>query len=238
MKQLVLVLLFIFANSSLSLSAKEEKPLRSGPMVCYVEMREAMIWVQTHYRAKVKAQYWDSTDTKKILVTNTFETEKRMAFTAKIIADEVQPGRTYFYEIFIDDRKQLCAYPTFFRTPKQWKWLENLPFFIGDVGSCLYGNETYYTEPSMIKELEDIGNELDIKNVALTFVPSLTDTTTEVFFNKINPDVENTFIVYQQGEIIDKYVNLPPTPDNYKRIVSSVENTMKEFLNIKAPRHQ
>lgn len=102
----------------------------------------------------------------------------------------------------------------------------------------VYGNETNYNEASRIRELEDIGNELDIKNVALTIVPSLTDTTTEVFFNKINPDVENTFIVYQQGEIIDKYVNLPPTPDNYKRIVSSVENTMKEFLNIKAPRHQ
>jgi protocatechuate 3,4-dioxygenase, beta subunit len=77
-----------------------------------------------------------------------------------------------------------------------------------------------------------------IKYVALTFVPSMTDTATEVFFNKINPNVENTFIVYQQGEIIDKYVNLTATPDNYKRIISSIENTMTEYLNIKAPRHQ
>ncbi|MBK9249618.1 MAG: alkaline phosphatase family protein [Ignavibacteria bacterium] len=147
MKQLVLVLIFIFVSLSSFVSGKETQPLRSGPMVCYVEMREAMIWVQTHYQAKVKAQYWDSTDTKKILVTNTFETEKRMAFTAKIIADEVQPGRTYFYEIFIDDRKQVCAYPTFFRTPKQWKWRENPPDFSVAVGSCLYVNEPDYDRP-------------------------------------------------------------------------------------------
>jgi protocatechuate 3,4-dioxygenase beta subunit len=102
----------------------------------------------------------------------------------------------------------------------------------------VYGNENNYNQEAREKELEAMGEDLDIKYVALTFVPSMTDTATEVFFNKINPNVENTFIVYQQGEIIDKYVNLPATPDNYKRVVSSFENTMKEFLNIKAPRHQ
>jgi protocatechuate 3,4-dioxygenase beta subunit len=82
----------------------------------------------------------------------------------------------------------------------------------------------------------------ECNSIDLVWIPhikvSITNTATEVFFNKINPDVENTFIVYQQGEIIDKYVNLSPTPDKYKRKVRSVENTMKEFLNIKAPRHQ
>ena len=102
----------------------------------------------------------------------------------------------------------------------------------------VYGNENNYSQQTREKELEAMGDDLDIKYVALTFVPSMTDTATEVFFNKINPNVENTFIVYQQGEIIDKYVNLTATPDNYKRIISSIENTMTEYLNIKAPRHQ
>jgi len=102
----------------------------------------------------------------------------------------------------------------------------------------VYGNEKDYSEVVRQKELEDIGTELDIKYVALTFVPSMHDTLSEVFFNRINPNVGNTFIVYEQGEIVDKYIDLAPTPENYKRIVSTIDNSMKEFLNIKAPRHQ
>ena len=103
----------------------------------------------------------------------------------------------------------------------------------------VYGNENDFNAEARAKELEDLGNELDIQNVALTFVPSMTDTATEVFFNKINPDVGNTFIIYQQGEIVDKYVDIAANADNFNRIVSTIDKpTMTEILNVKAPSHQ
>ena len=49
----------------------------------------------------------------------------------------------------------------------------------------VYGNENGYNKDTRTKELEKIGNELNLKNVALTFVPSMTDTESEVNLNKI-----------------------------------------------------
>lgn len=116
-------------------------------MVCYVDMREAMIWAQTLYAARVRVEYWDSTDTKRRWMTNSVETEAKSAFTAKLIADNVQPGHTYFYEVVINNRRQPRSFPTFFRTPKQWKWRENPPDFRVALGSCVYINEPEYDRP-------------------------------------------------------------------------------------------
>lgn len=147
MKQAVLGFLLFFTITGRLLAGMEEQPLRSGPMVCYVDMREAMIWAQTLYAARVRVEYWDSTDTKRRWMTNSVETEAKSAFTAKLIADNVQPGHTYFYELVINNRRQPRSFPTFFRTPKQWKWRENPPEFQVAVGSCVYINEPEFDRP-------------------------------------------------------------------------------------------
>ena len=96
MKQTVLAFFVFFFVTVRLVSGMEEQPLRSGPMVCYVEMREAMIWVQTMYAAQVRVEYWDSTDTKQRTMTNSVDTDVKSAFTAKVIVDNLQPGHTYF----------------------------------------------------------------------------------------------------------------------------------------------
>lgn len=101
----------------------------------------------------------------------------------------------------------------------------------------VYGNEKGYNKDTRQKELENMGLELNLKNVALTFVPSMTDTESEVNLNKINPSVENTFVIYKHRAIIDKFVNFKATADNFKIISSTLDKTKGDYFNLSEPKH-
>jgi protocatechuate 3,4-dioxygenase, beta subunit len=101
----------------------------------------------------------------------------------------------------------------------------------------VYGNEKDYHKDIRQKELEKIGTELNLKNIALTFVPSMTDTESEVNLNKINSTVENTFVIYKHRTIIDKFINFKATADNYKIISSTLDKTKGEYFNLLEPKH-
>lgn len=101
----------------------------------------------------------------------------------------------------------------------------------------VYGNEKDYDKNSRQKQLEKIGTELNLKNVALTFVPSMTDIESEVNLNKINPTVENTFVIYRHRTIIDKFINLKATADNYETISSTLNKTKGDYFNLSEPKH-
>lgn len=101
----------------------------------------------------------------------------------------------------------------------------------------VYGNEKSYNREARQKELEQIGKELNIKNVALTFVPAFSDTKTEVNLNKINSDVENTFIIYKHRSIIDKYIDIKPTTENFKILSETLNKTKGEYFELSEPKH-
>jgi protocatechuate 3,4-dioxygenase beta subunit len=102
----------------------------------------------------------------------------------------------------------------------------------------VYGNGRSYSQASRRKELEQIGKELDIKNVALTFVPSFSDKKTNVNLSKINPDVENTFILYRRRNIIDKYIDLKPTSENFKLLSDILDRTKGDYFDLPEPKHR
>ncbi len=101
----------------------------------------------------------------------------------------------------------------------------------------VYGNEKNYNKEERQKELENLGKELNIKNSALTFVSSFLDTESEVNLNRINPEVENTFIIYKNRTIIDKFVNINPTKQNFKLISKTLDNTNNQYFNLPEPKH-
>lgn len=101
----------------------------------------------------------------------------------------------------------------------------------------VYGNDKSYSKDKRKMELESLGNELNIKNTALTFVPSFSDKKSEVNLNKINSEVENTFVIYKNRAIIDKFVNLKPTKGNYKLISQTLDKTKNEYFNLSGPKH-
>jgi alkaline phosphatase D len=145
--------LSIFAISSFLLFCNVEVSfantdlLQSGPMLGYSEMRESSIWVQTKQKAKVKASYYDKENPSKVYFTNEIETEEKNFFTAHLIANNVEPGKVYNYDIYINSEKINFPYKTEFKTPPLWQWRTNPTDFKVAVGSCFYVNEPEYDRP-------------------------------------------------------------------------------------------
>ncbi|WP_296385849.1 intradiol ring-cleavage dioxygenase [Winogradskyella sp.] len=101
----------------------------------------------------------------------------------------------------------------------------------------VYGNEKNYRKEKRHNQLENLGIELKIKSTALTFVPSFFDKESEVNLNKINPEVENTFVIYRNRAIIDKFVDLKPTKENFNLISQTLDKTKNEYFNLPVPKH-
>ena len=57
------------------------------------------------------------------------------------------------------------------------------------------------------------------------------DKETEAYLNKINPAVENTFIIYKNAEIVDKFINLAPTETNFLLLKDVLDKTKGSFFN-------
>ncbi len=89
----------------------------------------------------------------------------------------------------------------------------------------VYGNENGYTKDTRQAELERLGRELGLRNVAVTFVPSLTDTGSEVNLSRIDPSVGNTIVVYRNRAIVDKFVNLKATAPSFQLILAALDRT-------------
>lgn len=142
--RLLSLLSFFFILNSLT---AQQALLQSGPMVGYSEMREALLWVQTKSSAKVQFAYWEQGNPSESHLTDAKITSKNNAFTAKLIADQVQPGKRYEYEVRINDEPLNFSYPTTFQTQTLWQWRTDAPDFTMALGSCTYANETPYDRP-------------------------------------------------------------------------------------------
>jgi alkaline phosphatase D len=120
--------------------------LQSGPMVGYTDMREVLLWAQTKGNAYVQFVYWDTTAPSVRYYTDAVYTEAP-TYTAKCIADQVQPGKTYQYELRLGRKAVQLPYPTMFKTQSLWQWRTDPPPFSFATGSCAYVNETIYDRP-------------------------------------------------------------------------------------------
>lgn len=120
--------------------------LQSGPMVGYADMFEVLVWVQTKNAAPVHLVYWDVEKPEKRYQSSRVYT-KKPAFTAKCIADQVQPGITYGYQVYIGGKKVERPYPTTFKTQALWQWRTDPPPFSFVTGSCSFINEAEYDRP-------------------------------------------------------------------------------------------
>ena len=139
-KYLLLILILIGFNQ---LSAKN--PLvQSGPMLGYSDVREVLIWLQTTKSVDVYAKYFNKENPKKVFKTEKIKTNKDNAFIAKMIADSVEPGKRYTYEIYINNRKVNFEYPLEFQSQLNWKWRQEAPDFSFIFGSCFYVNDEKY----------------------------------------------------------------------------------------------
>lgn len=101
----------------------------------------------------------------------------------------------------------------------------------------VYGNDNKYNPLARRTELERLGSELNLTNVALTFVPSFNDAESEVNLNKINPTVNNTFVIYRHRSIVDKFVDLKAEDANFKLIATTLDKTKGDYFEFSEPKH-
>lgn len=90
-----------------------------------------------------------------------------------------------------------------------------------------------YTNPQKlgVKELErklaKFAERLSIKNMAITYVPSINDVETEMNLNNINPKTKTTIIVYNKRMVFDKFIDFIPTDKNFNLLFNSVAEAGK-----------
>jgi alkaline phosphatase D len=125
----------------------QQSLLQSGPMLGYAEMKEVMLWAQTKSAAMVQVAYWKAGAPGDTLLTDKVTTSKASAFTAKLIADRVEPGQQYDYELRINGIRVKLDYPTRFQTLPLWQWRTDPPDFTMVTGSCTYVNEEAFDRP-------------------------------------------------------------------------------------------
>lgn len=140
------VLIVMLIGLSFNSFAQKEL-LSAGPMLGYSEMREVMLWVQTTKSAEVKILYTNIANPKQKKWTNTVVTQKDKAFTAHLLADVVEPGQKYSYELYINNKKITRPYKTEFQTLPIWEWRTDPPEFSFATGSGAYISEAKYDRP-------------------------------------------------------------------------------------------
>lgn len=146
-KHILGAVLCSFSFSFFPISEAIASDLQSGPMLGYSEMKEVLLWVQTKKPAKVKFVYHEKSNPKVKFTTEEVLTSKDKAYTAKILADQVLPGKKYVYELFIDSKKVEVSYPLEFQSQKLWQHRTDPPDFSVATGSCAYINDPEYDRP-------------------------------------------------------------------------------------------
>ena len=116
-------------------------------MVGYSEMKEVLLWVQTTEAAKVQIDYWLTGQETTRYSTALKTTKKEDAFTAKLLATDVEPGQDYTYQLKINNQAIEFDYPTTFQTQTLWQWRTDPPEFSIALGSCTYINDSIYDRP-------------------------------------------------------------------------------------------
>lgn len=132
---------------SLSLLSQDIK-FKSGPMLGYAEMREALVWLQLDSVHQVYALYREvDKEDSPVYRTASVETRREAAFSAKLYFDEIEPGRCYRYRIFADEQELTRPYPLEFCSAPLWEYRSDPPAFSMAMGSCAYINEEAYDRP-------------------------------------------------------------------------------------------
>ncbi len=145
-----------------SIGSFAQSQIRSGPMVGHVDMRSAKIFVQTWNEASVRITYRDN-KVGKGLSTSTQRSRAENANTLIFELDSVEPGRTYTYNVIVDDQAVDVGVPTTFTSQPVWKWRgTTLPPVNIALGSCHYVNEAGYERFDSAGVERGYGSEYEI----------------------------------------------------------------------------
>ena len=138
--------------------ANAQKKLISGPMLGYVEHREALIWIEVGKEVKsAELKYWKSGKTSDF-IRQTYDGKLGRPFNPiKFVLVALEINTTYEYEVILDGQSLSLPYPTRFTTKELWEWRKPAPDFSFLAGSCSYVNDSLYDRPG-----RPYGNKMQI----------------------------------------------------------------------------
>lgn len=139
------VIIFLFVTVTLQ-AQQAGQLLEAGPMLGYVEMQEANLWLQTTQPTAFKVKYWkegkrDST------MSYGGTTDSQKSNTAHIKLKNLEPGTTYKYAILLEGEGVSLPYRTEFTTKQLWQYRTGPPNVSIAMGSCLFINDKKYDRP-------------------------------------------------------------------------------------------
>lgn len=86
----------------------------------------------------------------------------------------------------------------------------------------IYMNPSRQTPAEIEAKLTTFSQKLNLKNIAVTFIPSPEDKETAVL-NEINPRLKNTIIVFRKRRVIDKFTEFTPMEINLNLLKSAIK---------------
>lgn len=147
----------------------ESAKIVSGPILGYSTLKEVLVWVQTDQKSNVKLEYSEIGNSKNKLFSEEIQTKLEQGFIAKLIANQVEPGKKYNYNILIDGKKIPAKHSQVFQTQPFFTYASNEdpPSFSFALGSCSYINEPEFEVPG-----KTYGGEYFIFNSILSKKPN------------------------------------------------------------------
>jgi alkaline phosphatase D len=136
--------LFLF-SFGLMIAFAAPAQIASGPMLGYIDFREACIWVQTENQAEVILAYRESTS-ERMHYSLPIYTTMQGAHTAKLFASNLEPGTQYVYDLLING-VEMKLQNAVFTTQTLWQYRVDPPAFTLATGSCAFINEVEYDRP-------------------------------------------------------------------------------------------
>ena len=88
--------------------------IASGPMLGHVDMREANVWIQADSASVLRVNYIEI-GTNNSIWSQAVETKAELAHTATITLDQVEPGKSYRYQVEVNG--ELSGSSAIFSTP-------------------------------------------------------------------------------------------------------------------------
>jgi alkaline phosphatase D len=136
--------LFVCLLLEVDLSAQAVK---CGPMVGHVQLRDAIIWVQTIQASDVRITYLEEGSDAAAKETNSVKSELANDHIVTFYLRGLTPGTKYKYQVWVGRSLQVFPYELSFTTQTHWQYRTEPPSFRFVAGSCAYVNDPDFDRP-------------------------------------------------------------------------------------------
>lgn len=122
-----------------------EKQLVAGPMLGYIEHREAVVWLEVMKGVEdVGVKFYPVDSPVLVRWADRLTERSTLSNLYHFTLQELTVNTEYQYEVYFDGQLQSFPYPTKFKTRQLWEYRTDAPDLTFLFGSCNYINDSIY----------------------------------------------------------------------------------------------